>query len=107
MCGAPGAYTEAGPPERIMADGFIAASASALMSQGTISEYTCKSRTRRAMSWPYCAPKSNTATNCEGRDAKGAGADAVLGVDAASNTSCAAGEVNESFDMNILSLAVR
>ena len=33
------------------------------MSHGTISEYTCKSRTRRAMSCPYCAPKSTTMTN--------------------------------------------
>lgn len=32
------------------------------MSHGTISEYTFRSRTRRAMSWPYCAPKSKTNT---------------------------------------------
>src|SRR4051794_137513 len=29
---------------------------------GTISEYTLASRTRRAMSWAYCAPKSTTRT---------------------------------------------
>ena len=27
---------------------------------GTISENTCASRTRRAISWAYCAPKSRT-----------------------------------------------
>src|ERR1700727_2856540 len=30
--------------------------------EGTISEYTWHSRTRRAMSWAYCAPKSTTRT---------------------------------------------
>src|SRR5215207_3477748 len=29
---------------------------------GTISEYTPSSRTRRAISWAYCAPKSTTRT---------------------------------------------
>src|SRR5450830_763215 len=31
---------------------------------GTISEYTLASRTRRAISWAYCAPKSTTRTGC-------------------------------------------
>ena len=35
---------------------------SAVMSWGTISEWTWASRTRRAMSWAYWAPKSTTRT---------------------------------------------
>ena len=60
--GASSALTEAGPPDRMMAAGAISCTSSAVMSHGTISEYTCKSRTRRAISCPYCAPKSNTTT---------------------------------------------
>ena len=62
MDGASSAYTLAGPPDRMMAAGASAATSEAVMSHGTISEYTCKSRTRRAISCPYCAPKSNTTT---------------------------------------------
>ena len=60
--GASSALTEAGPPDRMMAEGAISRTSSAVMSHGTISEYTFKSRTRRAISCPYCAPKSNTTT---------------------------------------------
>ena len=35
---------------------------SAVISCRTISPYTCCSRTRRAMSWAYCEPKSSTST---------------------------------------------
>ena len=52
--------------DRMMAAGAMARTSSAVMSQGTISEYTCKSRTRRAMSCPYWAPKSTTITFCSG-----------------------------------------
>ena len=34
----------------------------AVMRWGTISEYTCASRTRRAINWAYWAPKSTTKT---------------------------------------------
>src|SRR5512132_258774 len=34
--------------------------------RGTISEYTCASRTRRAISCAYCAPKSTTSTVSNG-----------------------------------------
>src|SRR5215467_10822675 len=60
--GAPGAYTEDGPPDRMIADGFLASISAAGIVDGTISEYTWHSRTRRAMSWAYCAPKSTTRT---------------------------------------------
>ena len=60
--GAPGAYTEAGPPDRMMAAGFLARISAAGMVLGTISEYTWHSRTRRAISWAYWAPKSTTRT---------------------------------------------
>src|SRR6266851_8675466 len=58
--GASVSYTLFGPPERTMPlypvrrffGGFV---------QGKISEYTPRSRMRRAMSWVYCPPKSRTA----------------------------------------------
>ncbi len=62
MVGASSAYTLAGPPEKMMAAGANVRTSSAVTSHGTISEYTPKSRTRRAMSCPYCAPKSTTMT---------------------------------------------
>ena len=40
------------------------ATSAAVMRLGTISEYTASSRTRRAMSWAYWAPKSTTSTAC-------------------------------------------
>src|SRR6266511_4620473 len=60
--GAPSAYTEAGPPDRINACGFRASTCFAVIVCGTSSEYTRASRTRRAMSCAYCPPKSTTST---------------------------------------------
>src|SRR5262245_48624179 len=60
--GAPGSYTEAGPPDRISPPGRRASSSATGVSNGTISEYTWASRTRRAMSCAYWAPKSRTST---------------------------------------------
>ncbi len=45
-----------------MALGFFASISETGIVCGTISEYTWHSRTRRAMSWAYCAPKSTTRT---------------------------------------------
>ena len=53
-----------GPPDRISAAGRRAATSAAVMRLGTISEYTASSRTRRAISWAYWAPKSTTSTAC-------------------------------------------
>ena len=51
--GAPGAYTDAGPPDKMIAAGFLASISAAGMVAGTISEYTWHSRIRRAMSCAY------------------------------------------------------
>src|SRR2546421_7774111 len=64
--GAPSAYTEAGPPDKMTAAGLRARICSAGIVRGTISEYTCASRTRRAISCAYCAPKSTTSTVSNG-----------------------------------------
>ena len=64
--GAPGSYTLFGPPERIKASGSSSRTRSAVMSCRTIRANACRSRTRRAMSCTYWAPKSRTST---GRDA--------------------------------------
>src|SRR6516225_228362 len=58
------AVTDSGPPERITPRGPKARTCAALMSQGWISQYTPSSRTRRAMSWVYCAPKSRMRMRC-------------------------------------------
>ena len=60
--GAPGSYTDLGPPERIRALASWARTVSGSMSQATTSEKTWHSRMRRAMSWAYWAPKSSTRT---------------------------------------------
>src|SRR3989440_10004603 len=60
--GAPSTWTDAGPPLKITPAGLRAFSSSAVIVYGTISEYTCASRTRRAISCAYCAPKSTTRT---------------------------------------------
>ena len=57
-----GSYTLLGPPERIKASGFSSRTRSGVMSWRTIRAKACRSRTRRAMSWTYCAPKSRTRT---------------------------------------------
>src|SRR5436190_22529406 len=62
MRGALSAYTDAGPPERINACGFRARTSCAVIVCGTSSEYTLASRTRRAISWAYCPPRSTTRT---------------------------------------------
>src|SRR5882757_4466041 len=46
----------------MIAAGLRATMSATGVSEGTISEYTWASRTRRAMSWAYCAPKSTTRT---------------------------------------------
>src|SRR5260370_37197138 len=58
----PGSYTLRGPPERMIPSGERRRISSAEMEAGTISERTRHSRTRRAMSWAYWAPKSTTRT---------------------------------------------
>src|SRR4051794_27892755 len=60
--GAPGAYTDCGPPDRMIALGLRAAISATEAVCGTTSEYTHASRTRRAISWAYWAPKSTTRT---------------------------------------------
>src|SRR4029453_2447797 len=68
--GAPGSYTDRGPPDRIRALASWARTVSGSTSQGTTSEKTWHSRTRRAMSWAYWAPKSSTRTvSCPGAGA--------------------------------------
>src|SRR5437660_2152278 len=59
---APGSYTLRGPPERMIPFGERRRISPAEMEAGTISERTRHSRTRRAMSWAYWAPKSTTRT---------------------------------------------
>ena len=46
----------------MIASGFFALTSAAVIDDGTISEKTFASRTRRAMSCAYCAPKSTTKT---------------------------------------------
>src|SRR5713226_6332460 len=64
--GAPSSYTLAGPPERITPITLRARSSSGVTSCGKISQYTRDSRTRRAISWVYCEPKSRIATVARG-----------------------------------------
>src|SRR4051812_34138076 len=60
MLGAPSTYTDAGPPEKMMPLGSLASISATGIDRGTISEWTCALRTRRAISCAYCAPKSTT-----------------------------------------------
>src|SRR6478609_4784829 len=62
MVGAPSWWTDLGPPEKMRPAGLRSASSAAMIVCGTISEYTWHSRTRRAISWAYWAPKSMTST---------------------------------------------
>src|SRR5438093_5951923 len=62
--GAPGSYTDAGPPDRITPAGRFALRSERGRSCATISEYTWHSRTRRAISCAYWAPRSTTSTGC-------------------------------------------
>src|ERR671911_28454 len=63
--GAPSAYTDAGPPDRISPRGARALISSSETWWGSSSENTPHSRTRRAMSCEYWPPKSRTSTSCE------------------------------------------
>src|SRR5580658_10529688 len=56
--------TDSGPPQRITARGAKARTSASSMSQGRISQYTPNSRTRRAISWVYWAPKSRIRMRC-------------------------------------------
>src|ERR1043165_1047175 len=58
--GAPASDTLFGPPERMIPTGFFALSVSSGVLNGTTSEYTDSSRSRRAISCVYCEPKSRT-----------------------------------------------
>ena len=60
--GAPSTCTLFGPPDRMIAFGARSFTSAAVMRCGTISEWTFSSRTRRAISWAYWAPKSTTST---------------------------------------------
>src|SRR5262249_21954529 len=67
QCGAPGSNTLRGPPEKMIPFGFSSATRAAGRSCRTTWQKTFCSRTRRAMSWPYCAPKSRIRTSsCSG-----------------------------------------
>src|SRR5918998_112671 len=61
--GAPGAYTDAGPPDRISPFGARRRTSSAPTWCGSSSENTPHSRTRRAISCEYWPPKSSTSTS--------------------------------------------
>src|SRR5688572_23156421 len=61
--GAPGSYTEAGPPERTSAFGLRRRTRSRSTSWGSSSAKTPHSRRRRAISCEYWPPKSSTRTS--------------------------------------------
>src|SRR4051812_31393766 len=63
--GAPSAYTDAGPPERISPRGARRLISSTSIVCGSSSLKTPHSRTRRAISWEYWPPKSRTSTSSE------------------------------------------
>src|SRR5882672_10761812 len=56
--GVSSSVTEFGPPERMMPRGLKSRMNCSLTSKGCSSQYTPASRTRRAISCAYCAPKS-------------------------------------------------
>src|SRR6266849_1144114 len=72
-CGAPSAYTDAGPPLRISACGLRARTWAAVTPWPTSSEYTRHSRTRRAISCAYCPPRSTTSTGRSSAGRSGSG----------------------------------
>src|SRR5579871_6241948 len=74
--GAPRAYTDAGPPERIRPRGERRAISATPTSAGTSSEKTPHSRTRRAISCEYWPPKSTTSTSSTPTPAPGSPAGA-------------------------------
>src|SRR5262245_31098924 len=71
--GAAATCTDSGPPDRMMPRAPKARTSSSLMSHGCISQYTPLSRTRRAMSCVYCAPKSRIRMRCAWMSAPGVG----------------------------------
>src|SRR6478672_11484240 len=71
--GAPSTYTDAGPPERISAIGFLRRISSTVERCETISEYTRASRTRRAISCEYWPPRSTTSTGRSSGESSGCG----------------------------------
>src|SRR3977135_1021480 len=62
--GAPGSYTLEGPTPRMRPAGVRFFSSDHGVVPGTSSQYTFASRTRRAMSWLNCEPKSSTRMVC-------------------------------------------
>src|SRR5262245_17987005 len=58
MNGAFSSYTDRGPPERMNPFGLIERIGFLGVSHGNSSQYTCTSRTRRAINCAYCEPKS-------------------------------------------------
>src|SRR5215470_18427681 len=62
QCGAPSAYAELGPPDKIIPDGSNFWMSLIFAVNGSTDENTCCSRTRRAISCVYCPPKSITTT---------------------------------------------
>src|SRR5438309_11960877 len=58
--GAPASDTLFGPPERMIPTGVFSLIFSSGVLNGTISEYTDSSRSRRAINCVYCDPKSRT-----------------------------------------------
>ena len=70
-CGAPSAYTDAGPPERIRPFGLRRATSSAPTWCGSSSENTPHSRTRRAISceyWPAVVEHDDLVDRARGLD---------------------------------------
>src|ERR1700694_1768719 len=63
-CGAPASYALSGPPPRISPTGARFSNSDQGVVPGTSSQYTFASRTRRAISWLNCDPKSRTRTVC-------------------------------------------
>src|SRR5512140_3939374 len=61
MYGAFASYTERGPPDKMNPFGWMPSTVSAGASHGNSSQYTCASRTRRAISCAYWEPKSRIA----------------------------------------------
>src|SRR5687767_9270093 len=82
-CGAVGPFTsvtDSGPPDRMMPLAPKSRTSASVMSHGRISQYTPLSRTRRAISWVYCAPKSRIRMRCAWMSERGkVSADTVVG----------------------------
>src|SRR6185437_1866362 len=66
--GASLSYTDDGPPDRMIPAGEYFRISSILAVQGRTTENTFCSRTRRAISCEYCAPKSRTTIDWDSTD---------------------------------------